>query len=367
MRAASLFSGCGGLDLGAREAGAEIVVANDIDPAAERAYRSLLPDVEFLSSSVEEITSLPSVDLLLGGYPCQTWSDGGLRQPEEDPRSRLFSQFGRLLAAASPKFFVVENVPGLARLRGGRLLREQIQAFCSAGKHGYNVAFRTLRADGFGVPQRRRRLIVVGVRRDLRDHFWFPSETHGTEPGQEPLAAHGEAIGDLPMWPDGEFYEHPDPAHNFPWYYMSRNRKALWDAPALTVLASWRHVTLHPASPVMERVVADPTDDRNRQTWRFTDRYEHLEADPRRPVLERPRRLSVRECARLQGLPDRLALDEDVRKAFVHVGNAVPPVLAKVVVEALVTGAGLGSEPSPDAVQSAGPDSGDATTLALAA
>ena len=353
MRTASLFSGCGGLDLGALEAGAEIVLANDIDAAAKRAYRSLLPDVEFLSTSVERIGSLPSVDLLLGGYPCQTWSDGGLRRPEEDPRSGLFSEFGRLLADASPKFFVVENVPGLARLRGGRLLREQIQAFCSAGKHGYNVAVRTLRADGFGVPQRRRRLIVVGVRRDLREHFWFPAETHGSGPGLQPLTAHGEAIRDLPLWPEGEFYEHQDPAHNFPWYYMSRNRKAAWDAPGLTVLASWRHVTLHPASPVMERVVADPTDDRNRQTWRFTDRWEHLETDPSRPVLEWPRRLSVRECARLQGLPDGLALNEDVRKAFVHVGNAVPPALARAVVGALVTGAGLRSRPSPDAVRSA--------------
>lgn len=345
-----MFSGCGGLDLGASRGGAEIAFANDVDPAAERAYCSILRDAEFSLGSVENVRSLPAIDLLLGGYPCQAFSDGGLRRPEDDPRARLFAEFNRLLGASSPKFFVVENVPGLARLRGGRLLREQLEAFSRAGQYGYEIAVRTLPAEAYGVAQRRRRVIVVGVRRDLGQHFWFPAETHGPEgSGLLPLRSHGDAIADLPLWPDGQFYEHPDRGHNFPWYYMSRNRKARWDDPGLTVLASWRHVTLHPASPVMERVADDPRDDRNRQTWRFTDRHDHLDADASRPVLERPRRLSVRECARLQDLPDELALEGDVRSAFVHVGNAVPPKLAEVVVRAITTESGLRAERSGDA------------------
>jgi DNA (cytosine-5)-methyltransferase 1 len=347
MRAASLFSGCGGLDLGATRAGAELMFATDIDPGAEHAYKSLLPEVEFQQCPIAGVDSLPEVDLLLGAYPCQAFSDGGLRRPEDDPRAQLFSEFGRLLASANPPYFLVENVPGLRRLRGGRLLREQLESFSDAGEHGYEIAVRMLRAERYGVAQRRRRIFAVGVRRDLGRHFWFPPETHGGD-GQEPAPSHGDAIRELPLWPAGEYYEHPNEDHNFPWYYLSRNRKAPWDEPGLTVLASWRHVSLHPASPAMERVRDDPRDDRNRQTWRFSQTYEHLEADESRPVLERPRRLSARECARLQGLPDELALDDDRRAAFRHIGNAVPPRLGEAVVGAITGGSGLRKKPSSD-------------------
>jgi DNA (cytosine-5)-methyltransferase 1 len=259
----------------------------------------------------------------------------------------LFAEFVRLLEHAQPKFFLVENVPGLARRRGGRLLREQLTALAGAG---YNIAMRMVRAEGFGVPQRRRRIVAVGVRRDLGVHYWFPSETHGPDhDGQQPLRSGGDAICDLPLWPDGGFYEHPDPAHNFPWYFMSRNRKARWEEPGRTVLASWRHVSLHPASPVMEYVCRDPLD-KNRQTWRFSQSHDHLDANPTRPALERPRRLSARECARLQDLPDSLKLAPDIRVAFRHIGNAVPPALAEAILTPLVSGSALRDAASTDHV-----------------
>ncbi len=356
MRAASLFSGCGGLDLGAADGGCEIVFASDIDAEAEAAHRSLLPEADFEAAPVGDIRSLPKVDLLLGGYPCQAFSDGGLRRPEEDPRSTLFREFVRLLGTASPKYFVVENVPGLARLRGGRLLREQLEALSAAGPRGYHVSWKLLKAEEFGVPQRRRRIVGVGVRRDLGLYYAFPELTHGDGHTLLPLQSGGEAVRDLPLWPKGEFYEHAVPEHNFSWYFMSRNRKARWEDPARTVLASWRHVSLHPASPAMEFVERDPRD-KNRQTWRFADEHDHLGVADTRPVLDRPRRLSARECARLQGLPDHLRLADDIRVAFRHVGNAVPPRLGEAVLAPLVDGSAL-SEDAPAEFYKASPGSG---------
>jgi DNA (cytosine-5)-methyltransferase 1 len=324
--------------------GCDVVFASDIDPYAEAAHRSMLPDTQFEVGPVDEIHQLPKYEVLLGGYPCQAFSDGGLRRPEEDPRSRLFKEFVRLLAKTSPNYFVVENVPGLARLRDGCMLREQLDALSSAGPLGYHVSCKLLKAEEFGVPQRRRRIVGVGVRRDLGLYYRFPEPTHGAADGMLPLQSGGEAIRDLALWPEGEFYEHPVPEHNFSWYFMSRNRKARWEDPARTVLASWRHVSLHPGSPMMEFVERD-ADDKNRQIWRFTDRYDHLVEDESRPALDRPRRLSVRECARLQALPDKLALAEDIRVAFRHVGNAVPPPLAEAVIAPLVDASALSEDP----------------------
>lgn len=351
MQAVSLFSGCGGLDLGAARVGAEVAFVNDIDGEALAAHKLILDAGTVSDVPIADIDSLPSAELWLAGYPCQSFSDAGLRRPELDPRSRLFAEFVRLLSKERPKFFVVENVPGLARRAGGRLLQEQLQAFSRAG---YELATRVLRAEEYGVPQRRRRLIIVGVRRDLGCHYRFPTPTHGVEgTGLHPLVAHGAVIADLPLWPEGEFYEHAVFEHNFPAYYLSRNRKADWSGPAKTVLASWRHAALHPASPDMARV--DTVDrDRNWQTWEFTDSYAHRSADPLLPALDRPRRISVREAARIQGLPDEVADASSARSAFRFIGNAVPPALASAVVAPIIDGSGLQSQPSADAVRPQG-------------
>lgn len=346
MRALSLFSGCGGLDLGAVRAGASIEFANDIDSAAREAYGRILEAGFVSGQSVTELESLPRAELWLAGYPCQSFSDAGLRRPDADPRSRLFADFVRLLRRAEPEYFVVENVPGLARRAGGRLLAEQLRAFLDSGR-GYELSARVLRAEDFGVPQKRRRLVIVGVRRDLGKHFWFPEPTHGS--GLRDFVSHGDVIRDLPEWPVGEFYEHVVADHNFSAYYRSRNRKAAWDGPSLTVLASWRHTTLHPASPDMVRV-SQVERDRNWQAWEFVARHSHLESDPTLPAFERPRRLAVREVARLQGIPEAAIGHEEPRAAFRFIGNAVPPAIGEAVVRGIVTQTAFRSEPSPDAV-----------------
>jgi DNA (cytosine-5)-methyltransferase 1 len=125
---------------------------------------------------------------------------------------------------------------------------------------------------------------------------------------------------------------------------MSRNRKAPWDGPAYTVVANWRHVTLHPAGPVMKLTWSNLADG-FKQRWDFADEYEHLEAAPLRKRLKEARRLSWRECAAIQTFPDGFEPVGDVESKFSQIGNAVPPRLAQAVLTQLISGEGLMSAP----------------------
>lgn len=358
MRVASLFSGCGGMDLGAEMAGCQIVFANDSMPQAAATHQRYFPGTGFVDGPIADISDFPEVDLLTGGYPCQSFSMGGKRNPEDDDRTQLYRHFARYLDQASPKFFIAENVSGLQALRKGRFLDDQLELFSKAGSEGgYRLALRILRAEEYGIPQRRKRLFIVGVRQDLGQHYHFPPPTHAradkaAKLGLEPWASHGECIRHLPLWPSGEFYERPhDPDGHFAWYYMSRNRKAPWDGPAFTVVANWRHVTLHPASETMSLTWSNLADGW-KQRWDFSGEFEHLGADPKRPALEEPRRLSWRECAAIQTFPVDFEPAGDTERKFEQIGNAVPPRLAEQVIRPLVSGDGLHEHPSEDAVES---------------
>jgi len=135
----SLFSGCGGSDLGATRAGAEIIFANDnYQPAAEtyRKHQKLIAGttVDFRGDDVRDIRKFPNCDLLLGCYPCQSFTMGGNRDPDNDPRTNLYREFRRCLQQTKPKFFVAENVAGLQWLRGGAYLDAQLDAFLDVGQ-----------------------------------------------------------------------------------------------------------------------------------------------------------------------------------------------------------------------------------------
>lgn len=174
---------------------------------------------------------------------------------------------------------------------------------------GYRVSYKMLDARDYGVAQERKRVFIVGIRSDLKETYQFPAPTHGE--GLKPTPTIREKIGKMPEWPDGEFNDEP-----FHWYYMSRNRYRGWDQAAHTVVAKGRATSLHPISPQLRRIHTDK--------WVFTS--------------DRPaRRLSYRECARLQGFsakmkfPDTVGLDMRYRV----VGNAVPPPLFAAVAKPL--------------------------------
>jgi DNA (cytosine-5)-methyltransferase 1 len=343
LSVASLFSGCGGLDLGASRSGMNVVWGTDLMPQAAEAYAQLLPEADFEVADIREVGAFPQADVVLGGYPCQPFSLGGVRRPDADARASLFREFARCIRDVEPSYFVAENVAGLRSLGAERWLDEQLEVFGALGKDGYRVSVAILQAADFGLPQRRRRLFIVGVRHDLGAEYRFPDPTHARKPtsDQKPWTSHGDAIASLPLWPTGEFYELDEgTGRNWPWYYMSRNRKAAWDGPSFTILANERHVTVHPAAPTM-RLLWSNLEDGWKQRWEFSCEYEHTEGHLERPVLERPRRLSWRECSVLQGFPADFEPAGTLREKYQQIGNAVPPVLAETVLAGIADGSRL--------------------------
>ena len=347
MRTVSLFSGCGGSDLGAKEAGADVILAMDISPNAVKTYenhRGLLasPEAQVKLGDVGKLDSLPSCDLLLGCYPCQGFSMGGARSPIADKKTSLYLAFARCLEMADAKFAVVENVAGLAWLDGGQHLQQHLKAIGNAGR-GYVITHGILDAQDYGVPAKRKRLFLVAVRADLGVSYQFPSPTHGPKsPCGRQWLSHGDAISQLPQDPVGEYYSRKD--EPFSWWYMSRNRKRHWQEPSYTILGNWRHIPLHPASPKM-KLVSSNLSDGWRQTWEFSNEHDHLDV-PGRAAFEAARRLSWREAAVLQTFPTNFEPAGSVQSKFVQIGNAVPPRLMKAVVAGIVSGAGLFNEPT---------------------
>lgn len=339
----SLFSGCGGLDLGAQRAGVDVIYATDCMPEAADALAQLLPDTDFELADIRRLHGFPSADVLLGGYPCQPFSVGGPRSPSQDARAGLYREFARALGVVQPLYFVAENVVGMARRRpdGRRWLDEHLKLFSEVGPYGYELTCEIVNAADYGAPQRRRRIVIVGVRSDQGQRFEFPRPTHSIRPKQEvkPWQSHGDALAGMPLDPVGEYYA-LDEDRNWPWYYMSRNRKAPWAQPSFTILANARHATLHPASPSMEMVWSNLSDGW-KQRWCFTENYEHLDGHPERPALAVPRRLSWRECAVLQTFPHYFEPSGSLAQKYHQVGNAVPPMLAEAIITALVDGSGL--------------------------
>ena len=308
MKAVSLFSGCGGSDAGVISAGFEVVLANDKLTYARDVYEANHPSTDYQLGDVAKIDSFPSAQLLVGCYPCQDFSQGGVRQPSRSINT-LYKEFARALHLINPKAFIVENVSGMVRRNYAHLLQDQLKVFAEAG---YRVKHQVLNAAEHGVAQERRRIFIVGLRSDLGLDYTFPSPTHGASSGSSVVTIK-DALAGMPEWPEGEFY-----ARDFHWYYLSRDRRRGWDEVSKTIVANPRHMPLHPMSPPLKK--------REHNVWEF----EHD---------GRARRFSYREAARLQGFadnfrfPDTSAGSLDMR--YRVVGNAVPPPLFEAVTRAL--------------------------------
>jgi DNA (cytosine-5)-methyltransferase 1 len=183
IKVASLFSGCGGGDLGLvggfRYLGRhyapmpfKLVFANDIYEHAARTHEANFghvvsrEDISRVSSS-----DIPDHNLLIGGFPCQAFSVVGLRRGLRDPRGRLFYEMVRILRDKGPEVFVAENVKGLLSIDSGRVYEIILDEF---RKSGYRVTPRVVNAADYGVPQKRERVIIIGIREDLDKEFDFP-------------------------------------------------------------------------------------------------------------------------------------------------------------------------------------------------
>ncbi|CAG0983742.1 DNA (cytosine-5)-methyltransferase 1 [Methylophilaceae bacterium] len=305
--AVSLFTGCGGSDAGIINAGFNILMANDILPYAKDTYLANHPETDYVLGSVSKIETFPSSDLLVGCYPCQGFSQGGVRAANRTI-NYLYLDFARALNVIKPRAFIVENVSGMVRSNYRHLLEDQIKVFTEAG---YKVKYKVLNAADYGVAQERKRIFIVGIRNDYDIEYTFPTPTHGTE--LNPYRTIEDAILDLPEWPEGEFYD-----LDFHWYYMSRDRRRDWKEVSKTIVSNPRHMPLHPLSPTMTKLGDDK--------WAFT-------------TETRARRFSYREASRLQGFANDFVFPEtknaSLNMKYKVVGNAVPPPLFEAVAKAL--------------------------------
>lgn len=308
MQAVSLFSGCGGSDAGVINAGFDVLMANDILAYARDVYLANHPATDYVLGNVAKIEHFPAAQLLVGCYPCQGFSQGGVRDPSRKINT-LYLEFARALIQIRPKAFIVENVSGMVRKNFAHLLQDQFKVFTEAG---YLVKYQVLNAADYGVAQQRKRIFIVGIRNDLGVAYNFPPPTHG-EGRAQPYTTIRQVIGDLPEWPTGEFYD-----LDFHWYYLSRNRRQGWEDTSKTIVANPRHMPLHPMSPALKKL--------EHNVWQF-------ETDAR------ARRFSYREAARLQGFATDFEFPDtefgSLNMRYKVAGNAVPPPLFEAVASAL--------------------------------
>lgn len=313
MKLASLFTGAGGLDLGFEKAGFHVVWANEYDPKIWETFEYNFPKTKLDRRSVVDVSHLdiPEIDGIIGGPPCQSWSEAGAGRGINDKRGKLFYDYIRLLKEKQPKFFLAENVSGILHPKHTEAFSNIIKEFENAG---YVISWKLLNANDYNVPEDRLRVIIVGYHKKLKKKFDFP------EP-QKNKPVLKDAISDLGIAKEakeknktnGESLKTPNHEYmngGFSTMYMSRNRVRSWDEPSFTIQAGGRHAPIHPQAPKMKFV------EQNKRI--FAPGKEHLY-----------RRLSVRECARIQTFPDDFIFKyRDVADGYKMVGNAVPVNLA---------------------------------------
>lgn len=312
----SLFAGAGGLDLGFEKAGFEIVYANEYDKSIWETYeKNHVTPLDHRDIRKIDSGELPDCDGIIGGPPCQSWSEAGSLKGINDSRGQLFYDFIRILKDKKPKFFVAENVSGMLSKRHQKAVDNFIKLFDEAG---YEMYIRLLNANDYNVPQDRLRVFYVGFRKDIKVDFKFPEPfSHKTtlkdaiydlKDNAIPALEKNKTNGGKCKFPNHEYM-----TGSFSTIYMSRNRVRNWDEPSFTIQAGGRHAPLHPQAPKMIQV------EKNKRI--FVPGKENLY-----------RRLSVRECARIQTFPDDFIFYyNDVVTAYKMIGNAVPVNLAKAV------------------------------------
>lgn len=320
MNLVSLFSGAGGLDLGFKRAGFKTILANEFDKSICPTFRRNFPEVNLIEGDIRNISFSEivkeEVDGIIGGPPCQSWSEAGSLRGIEDARGQLFYEYIRALKELQPKFFVAENVPGMLAERHSVAVKNFLKMFDEAG---YRVSMRVLNANDFDVPEERYRVFYVGFRKDLGiPEFVFP-RPHSRRPVLRDciwdLKDNAVPAREKNRSNNGEcaIRNHEYFTGSFSTIFMSRNRVRQWDEPAFTVQASGRQCQLHPQAPKMIKV------GENKQI--FVPGKESLY-----------RRLSVREAARIQGFPDEFEFIYDkLDFGYKMVGNAVPVGLAFAV------------------------------------
>lgn len=294
MKVVSLFSGAGGLDLGFKMAGHEIIWANDLYEDAVNTYRKNLGN-HIVLGDISKINTddIPNCDIVIGGFPCQGFSVANMKRYEGDERNELYKQLIRVIKAKNPKVFVAENVKGLLSLGKGKVIEMIMSDFTAMG---YTVTKKVLNAADFGVPQTRQRVIIVGVRNDIDFTYTYPHPTHDQNGANGLLqwVSVSAALSALPD-PDG-----PNTLlnHTYSKYKLQYN-------------GYLGHRPLDPDKPA-------PT---------VTARGDNRGGVVILPHPTAGRRMSCRELATIQSFPLNYEFFGNNSSVYRQIGNAVPPLL----------------------------------------
>jgi DNA (cytosine-5)-methyltransferase 1 len=355
-----LFCGAGGLSEGFRQAGFKVRAGNDFFDAAGETFKATHRDATYLPRPIQEYSAqdfldaaglkVGELDVLVGGPPCQGFSVYNHQRGLHDERSSLYREYLRIVDGLMPKWVVLENVTGMTSAGGGAAVDAIIQGLIAIG---YSVRSQILKAEEFGIPQERRRIVFIGNRMGLP--IRFPEATHG--PGLQPFVSIEDAIGDLPQLANGQALEianyTTEPISAFQNYVRdgsngvvnhttarlsSVNLRRLQHIPQG---GSWRDIPVDLLPNGMKRAKrSDHTKRYGRLSWNGLASTILTKCDPHWGAYFHPdqdRTLSVREAARLQSFPDWFVFQGSRTDQYVQIGNAVPPLLGKAIAETITS------------------------------
>jgi DNA (cytosine-5)-methyltransferase 1 len=316
LKVISLFAGCGGSDLGIiggfdflgkkyKKLPVSIVHASDYDKSAVDTYNknfnhsAVCCDVRALSSN-----SLPDCDVVLGGFPCQSFSTVNPTKNTNDARANLYKEMLRIVSEKLPMAFIAENVKGMMTLEKGTIMKRILSDFESIG---YNVKFKLLNAADYGIPQRRERVFIVGIRSDINVEFEFP----------KPVLSENATNSWVPLNKIVTKLKIEDSKY----YFSKRAVEGMKNA-----------------KPNMKRGLFQ---DLNKPCLTITSHLAKVSLNSRDPVLlvnpeeELYRRFTVKEAAGIQSFPEQFEFPVSDHQAYKQIGNAIPPVLMWHVSSAL--------------------------------
>ena len=327
----SLFSGCGGLDLGFKNAGFNVIWANDFDSDAQAVYRLNHGEIDGRDIMTVDENDIPDCDILTAGFPCQPFSNAGNRKGVHDSRGMLYKECLRIIEKKMPKVIVFENVKGLLSTKyiDGRNLAEVIKLdLLKMNDIGYNVVYQLVNAADYGVPQNRQRVVFVGIRKDLNIHFVFPEK----QP-RENLTLRN--VLDIPK----------EVSNQVDWVLSPQALDMVRHIPEG---GSWKDVPYEHLAPRFQRIRDNMKKYHSPNFYRRFSRDEisgtmTASAQPENCGIIHPvenRRYTIREVARIQTFPDNFIFIDDSQKnitaMYKVLGNAVPVKLAQAIAEAIM-------------------------------
>ena len=353
-----LFCGAGGLSEGFRQAGFHVLAGNDFLEAAGETFAATHREATFLPGPIQNYTAddfltaanlqAGELDVLVGGPPCQGFSVYNHQRGLHDQRSSLYLEYLRIVDGLQPKWVVIENVTGMTSAGGGEAVNAIKRGLSDLG---YNVDAQILKAEDYGVPQERRRLVFVGNR--TGQPIEFPAPTHG--PDLHPFVTIADAISDLPALQNGQIIgtvAYPrEPESEFQRELRAgSNCVQNHDAARLGKInlerlkhipqgGSWRDIPIHLLPAGMKRAKrSDHTKRYGRLRWDGLASTILTKCDPHWGAYFHPvqnRSLTVREAARLQSFPDWFEFKGSRTDQYLQVGNAVPPLLGRAIAFAI--------------------------------